>query len=345
MKKHIWICTITGVCLLLAACSKKDSLIKGFSDQAARESCDFELINNLDALSEFSTDAEVAENFIRIVNDLYVEQDIDRTVQLLDVLEKHDYQNPDVAKSVADDYWGNNEGIMRLIEDENYQSLFKFSYYGPVDGINRVRNNHMENLTKQMTVMDKLELWEKIDDSNYKINDWKDMIPLSTQDFAEYTSGMSLTEKLDLIEGLPFGLEPPPDIISAEDINSYIDKNGVEIQTVSGAGGYYDSPQNQRFRWRNREIMYNGDIWTDTAVRYIGDFAVIETDVEYLNKYYEIKHKYVHTMYFRDTELGIEGDIDVFKYAPPYLFSITKSKTDIFKVDNVGFASVVYSVE
>ena len=344
MKKHIWLCIITGICLLLAACSQKDSLIRGFSNQAASDSCDFESISNLDSLADLSTDPEVAENFKRIVNDLYTEQNIDKTVQLLEVLEDHDYQNPDVAKAVADAYWGNNEGIMRLIEDESYQSLLDFSYYGPVEGIHKVQKEQMENLTKQMTVTEKIAFWEKIDNASSKIEAWKDLVPLGTQDFAEYTSEMSLTEKLDLIEGLPYGLEPP-DIITAEDVNSYIDKNGIEIQTVSGNDGYYDYPQNQRFRWRNREIMYNGDIWTDTAVRYIGDFAVIETEVEYLNQNYEIKHRNMHTMYFRDTELDIKGDIDVFKYAPPYLFSITKEQTDIFKVDDTDHAQVIYSVK
>ena len=91
--------------------------------------------------------------------------------------------------------------------------------------------------------------------------------------------------------------------------------------------------------------MRSGDIYTDTAIRYIGDFAVIETEIEYLNSYYEIKHKNEHTMYFRDTKLAIDGDIDIFKYAPPYLFSIAKSKTEIFEVDNNSYAPVLYTVK
>ena len=344
MKKNFRICIMACICLFLAACSKKDSLIKAFSDQAASESCDFESIDNLDLLSGLSSDPEVAESFSQIITDLSTEQNTDKVVQLLNVFEKNDYQNPEVAKCVADTYWGNNEGIMRLIEDENYEPLLKLSYYGPVEGVKKVGNDQIENLTEQMTIMDKVELWKKIDDASYGIKGWKDMIPLSTQDFSEYTSEMSLTEKLDFLEELPSGIETP-DIINAEDVNSYINNNGIEIQTTSGSGGYYDYPQNQRFRARNRKIMPNGDIWTDTAIRYIGDFAVIETDVEYLNSYYEIKHKNIHAMYFRGTELDIEGNIDVFKYAPPYLFSITESKTDIFEVDNTQHAYVIYSVE
>ena len=47
----------------------------------------------------------------------------------------------------------------------------------------------------------------------------------------------------------------------------------------------------------------------------------------------------------RHTKLGIEGDIDIIKYAPAYLFSMTRIKTEIFNVDNNEYAQVLYTIE
>ena len=191
--------------------------------------------------------------------------------------------------------------------------------------------------------MDKVGLWEKLED-NSSLRDWKDMIPFTKEEVSEHTAGMALPEKLKFIEEIPSDLNLP-DVITADDVNTYIEKYGHDIYTSSGSGGYYDNRRNQRFKARNREIMGSGDIYTDTAIHYLGDFAVIETEIEYLNSLYEIKHRNEHTMYFRDIRLDIDGDVDIFKYAPPYLFSITKTKTEIFEVDNSSYARVLYTVE
>lgn len=343
MNRFIRICMVVGIALLLSACGEKDAMLTNIRKEVDNETYNFSNARYIEVLSECSTDEKVAEEFIQLISRLKEENKTEGIEQLLLAFEAQEYNNPQVAECVADLYWSSKEDIMQLIEDDSYDKLISLDYYGPVNGIKKVESGQIMELTAQMTLMDKVALWEKINDS-WNLREWGDMIAFNADEVSEYTAGMTLTEKLDFAENLPGELELP-DVITAADVNSYIEKNGIEIQMSSGSGGYYDSPGNQRFHARKREIMRSGDIYTDTAIRYIGDFAVIETEIEYLNSYYEIKHKNEHTMYFRDTKLAIDGDIDIFKYAPPYLFSITKSKTEIFEVDNNSYAPVLYTVK
>ena len=343
MKRFIRICMMVGIALLLSACGEKDAMLINIKKEVDNKTYQFATARYIEELSNYSSDDTVAEELIQLITRLSKENKTEGIEQLLLTFEAQEYNNPQVAECVADLYWSSKEEIIQLIENESFEKLISLDYYGPVNGIKKVESGQIKELTAQMTLMDKVELWKKLHDS-WSFMEWGDMIPFTADEVLEYTSGMTLTEKLDFAQNLPDELELP-DVITAADVNSYIEKNGIEIQTSSGSGGYYDSPGNQRFHARKREIMRSGDIYTDTAIRYIGDFAVIETEIEYLNSYYEIKHKNEHTMYFRDTKLAIDGDIDIFKYAPPYLFSIAKSKTEIYEVDNNSYAPVLYTVK
>lgn len=343
MKRFIQICMIVGIAMFLSACGETDAMLMNIKKEVDNETYKFSTVRYIEVLSDCSSNNEVAEEFIQIIKELKEENKTEGIEELLHTFEKQEYKNPQVAECVAELFWDNKDAIMQLIKDDSYDGLLSLDYYGPVSGIKKVDSDQIKGLIEHMTLLDKIEFWKQIKDSLH-INAWKDMIPFTAEEVSEYTSGMTLDEKLDFAKELPRELELP-DLITAEDVNSYIEKNGLEIQTSSGSGGYYDNPRNQNFHARNRKIMSNGDIYTDTAIHYLGDFAVIETEIEYLNSYYEIKHKNAHTMYFRDTVIAIDGDVDIFKYAPPYLFSITKSKTEIFDVDNNGSASVLYTVK
>ena len=322
---------MVGLSLLLSACGKKDTLVKDVSKEVNNETYNFSRINNIESLSDYSSDSEVAQKFIHLITNLNAENKTEGIVELLREFEKQNYKNSEVAECVAGFYWSNKDEIMQLINDSD-SILLSLDYYGPVEGIKKVESNQIKELTDQMILTDKIELWKKINESS-RLETWKDMIPFTQEEVSDYTSGMTLNEKLTFIDGLPYGLDLPY-VITAEDVNTYIEKNNRNIYTSSGHGGYYDEPRNRRFNARNRKIMSNGSIYTDTAIRYLGDFAVIETEIEYLDSYYKTRYIHEHTMYFRDTEVCIEGDVDIFKYAPPYLFSITENKTEIFDVDN-----------
>ncbi len=343
-KASISLCALVIiVMLLLTACGKKDAMLKGISEEINNETYRFSKIKNIDMLSECSSDPEVAGQLIQLITALSEENKIEGIEKLLKTFEEHNYSSPEVAECVANIFWSSNEGILRLIDDDRFERILRLDYYGPVSGVKKIGLSQMQNVTEQMTLMDKVELWKKMND-NFALANLRNMISFTEKEVSEYTTGMTLPEKLVFLEEIPDNLDMP-NVITADDVNTYIEENEREIYTSSGLGGYYDNLWNRNFRARNRVIMQNGDIYTDTAIRYLGDFAVIETDIEYLNSTYEIQHRKEHTMYFRDTEIDIDGDIDTIKYAPPYLFSITKSKTEIFEVDNEYYARMLYTVQ
>ena len=268
---------MVGISLLLSACGKKDTLVKDVSKEINNETYNFSRINNIESLSEYSSDSEVAQKFIQLITNLNEENKTEGIVELLQEFEQQNYKNPEVAECVADFYWSNKDEIMQLINDGDDNKLLSLDYYGPVEGIKKVTYNQMKELADQMALTDKIELWKKINESS-RLETWKDMIPFTQEEVSNYTSGMTLNEKLTFIDGLPYGLDLPY-VITADDVNTYIEKNNRDIYTSSGQGGYYDNPLNQRFNARNRKIMSNGSIYTDTAIRYLGDFAVIETEM------------------------------------------------------------------
>ena len=196
----------------------------------------------------------------------------------------------------------------------------------------------ISEIEKSDSVKNDTELLGTLEDLQYKDKDLAEKVSDKYWgDDKDFKTKLSVAENFNKLEF--YG----PVEITSDDVDKYVAENEVSITMKNNEGGYYDD-SNNRFKTKSRDIQSSGDIIT-TSAQYFGDFAILNTDREYLDTYYQIHHSYTHELYFRKCHLYDIDKIDNFKYAPPYLFSTYEGKTVIFEVDGKYSASIIYTVE
>ena len=229
---------------------------------------------------------------------------------------------------------GNFKDFKKIME-KHKENGYNLSYYNDNDDfskfiISKLKENKVEDYS--------IELLWLLEEYQYKNEEVKNSI---NSIFVKNNN--SFKDKLLILNKLKSLKYYNSIKITKDEINKYIEDNNTTISKNNNTNSYYDNREH-KFSTKNRDIQSNGDIIT-TSAQYFGDFAILNKDREYLDSTYQIHHEITHTLYFRGCVLVGIDKINEFKYAPPFLFSTYKGKTDIFEVDNKVYADIIYTIE
>lgn len=277
-----------------------------------------------------------------------------------DILEDEDASNEEsisneldkvfVNYKISEDEWGDDKELANYFENvisdlyqkEEYEKLCsllsvmrKNSYENEqCDEIENCLKNDILGLLNKADCEQLLELLDIMENSDYKSETIQDTIK-------EYfsSSQINFAERVNFAKKMKYLIYYSADILNKEIIENYIAENEETIYTQNGKGGYYDE-------WSNRNEKKVDEFEVDTySYEYFGDFAIETWVDEYLDEYYQIKHKTRHYLYFRGWKLSDADLIDKIHYAAPYLFCEYDNEIQIYELDSNETSLLPYTVE